>query len=122
MSKLLVDNVCDGTPAVKLANAALDESNVEAVVEELSRRAGQFPRQHLHLDLSDVTRINSPALAKLLKLHRRLLGAGGQLTLHNVGGPAGLGPAWRWRRSSGLRGFNPVPEEVGPSFLAWQVH
>src|SRR4051794_6454497 len=69
---------------VRLQNVSLDESNAEAVGDELYRVAEERSSAHLLLDFGKVDYLNSTALAKLVGLHRRLSASGRRLALENV--------------------------------------
>jgi anti-anti-sigma factor len=62
---------------------ALNEYTAELAGRELLAVAEGQPRQQVTLDLSGVDYITSTVLSHLVRLHKRLLSAGGHLTLAN---------------------------------------
>jgi anti-anti-sigma factor len=69
---------------VQLLDASLDESNVEAIGDELYRLAEERSSANLLLDFGKVGYLNSMALAKLVGLYTRLRASGRRLALENV--------------------------------------
>ncbi len=67
---------------VKIHERKLDESNLQAMGEELA----ELPPSpgELHLDFAEVGYLSSTGLAKLVKLHQRSKLAGSHLVLKNL--------------------------------------
>ena len=65
----------------------LGELSVHAVAAELSRLVDGRARPRLRLDVGQVRYLTSPALGRLVALHKRVRAAGGELVLANVTDP-----------------------------------
>jgi anti-anti-sigma factor len=83
MALLRVEDLPDVTVATFTATS-LDESNAEAVGQELSGLAARLGGHCLQLDLREVDFLTSTGLGKLIGLDRRVRAAGGRLTLRNL--------------------------------------
>ena len=81
---LLTVETVDDVAVVKLTGKNLDDSNTQAVGEQLLRLVDEPGRRHLQLDLGNVEYVGSMGLAKLVALHKKVRAVGGQLTLINV--------------------------------------
>ena len=77
----------DQVQVVKLNDTSLDESNLQAVGEQLLRLVDDSGQHTLHVDLGEVKYLASMGLAKFVALHKKVKGLGGHLTLCNVDGP-----------------------------------
>jgi anti-sigma B factor antagonist len=74
----------DNALVVKLIHKNLDESNAQAVAEQLFGMIDGLGQRQLRVDLGEVQLLTSTGLGKLVALHRRVKAAGSELTLHNV--------------------------------------
>ena len=77
----------DQVQVVKLNDTSLDESNIQAVGEQLLRLVDEPGPHTLHVDLGGVKYVGSMGLAKFIALHKKVKGLGGHLTLCNVDDP-----------------------------------
>jgi anti-sigma B factor antagonist len=77
----------DSSRSVTLVvEGALDLASADYLAETL-RELRQRGRQHIRLDLSDLTFIDATALGVIVATHDGLLATGGALTLTGVGRP-----------------------------------
>lgn len=62
-----------------------DECSESEWVARLDSRSDDWHRSHLRIDLNSQTMLNSSDLNRLIRIHRRMSGHGGLITLANVG-------------------------------------
>ena len=77
----------DDVAVVKLTSQALDDTNLQAVGEQLFRLVDEEGRHKLHLDFANVRFVPSTGLGKLVALNKKVRGVGGHLALVNVPDP-----------------------------------
>jgi anti-anti-sigma factor len=70
---------------VTVPHKRLEDASIKAVEEQLLRLVKQQERPRLCLDLSNVEYVSSVTLAKFVSINKRIVAAGGCLTLANVG-------------------------------------
>jgi anti-anti-sigma factor len=83
-SRLTVETVGDAT-VVRFNDSRLDESNVEAVGEQLDQLVARWQGRQLRLDLANVEYLTGRALGKLVAVQKRVRAGRGRLTLENAG-------------------------------------
>jgi anti-sigma B factor antagonist len=69
---------------VTFTASSLDESNAEAVGQELYALAGRLGGQRLQLDLGEVHFLTSTGVGKLLSVYQQVRAEGGRPSLQNV--------------------------------------
>jgi anti-sigma B factor antagonist len=65
----------------------LDDSNTEAISQQLSALVDASGRNALDVDLGNVRYLDAGAVGKIVGLNRKVQAAGGQVRLLNVDGP-----------------------------------
>jgi anti-sigma B factor antagonist len=81
---LRVEEATEGLVVVKLRRNQIDESNAEAVGEQLFRLVDELHPPRLQLQLDEVEFMTSVGLGKFIALHKKVAGKGGKLSLSNV--------------------------------------
>ncbi|MDX9910827.1 MAG: STAS domain-containing protein [Phycisphaerales bacterium] len=83
-SRLRVTNAGDVTQVSFIDRNILDEANIQAIGEEISRLVDAKDQPKLLIDFQNVDHLSSAALGTLLTIRSRVSGRGGKLRLSNI--------------------------------------
>ena len=81
---LTAEQLGDVTLVKLTANTILDEDMVQTIGQQLLRLAEERERPQLVLDFTNVERLTSTLLGKLILLHKKVAAANGRLVLYGL--------------------------------------
>ncbi len=82
--RITFDDLGDVTVVRLLDKRILDEQVIQQIGDDLNKLVDELGRRKLLLDFAQVEFLSSAALAKLIRLHQRLVAVGGKLVLCGI--------------------------------------